>query len=154
MDTKINELELKRAGAYEGLLKQVEFMAVGQEKLQRETHKLISALKAPTVRGRWGEIQLKRVVELAGMVEYCDFVQQEEVTGEYGRQRPDMVIRLPGHKSDCGRFQGTHCRLSGSDVRHRGDVRNSKMRGHARQVKTHIAKLAGKSYWTTIRFYA
>lgn len=152
VDLKINELEEKRAGAYEGLVKQVEFMSIGQEKLQRETNKLISALKMPTVRGRWGEIQLKRVVEVAGMVEYCDFTQQEEVASESGRQRPDMVIRLPGNKIivvDSKTPLADYLEaLDSSDE----DVKKQKMIGHAKQVKTHITQLAGKAYWSQFDF--
>ncbi|NLI91916.1 MAG: DNA recombination protein RmuC [Peptococcaceae bacterium] len=152
VDVKINELEQKRAGAYEGLIKQVEFMTIGQEKLQRETNKLISALKAPTVRGRWGEIQLKRVVEVAGMVEYCDFVQQEEVSNENGRQRPDMIIRLPGNKIIVVDSKAPLADYLEAIDATDDEMKNLKMLGHARQVKNHITKLAGKSYWTQFDF--
>ncbi len=152
VDGKINELEQKRAGAYEGIIKQVEFMAIGQEKLQRETNKLVSALKAPTVRGRWGEIQLKRVVEIAGMVEHCDFVQQEEVTNEYGKQRPDMVIRLPGKKTIVIDSKAPLADYLKAVETTDEEIRNQKMLGHAKQVKNHITKLASKSYWTQFDF--
>lgn len=152
VDSKINELEQKRAGAYEGLLKQVEFMAIGQEKLQRETHKLISALKSPTVRGRWGEIQLKRVVEVAGMVEYCDFRQQEEVCTGDNRQRPDMVIRLPGNKIIVVDSKAPLADYLEAMDATEDEIRNNKMLGHAKQVKSHINKLASKSYWTQFDF--
>jgi len=153
VDSKINELEQKRAGAYEGLLKQVEFMAIGQEKLQRETNKLISALKSPTVRGRWGEIQLKRVVEVAGMVEYCDFRQQEEVSSaDSSKQRPDMVIRLPGNKIIVVDSKAPLADYLEAMDATEDETRNLKMLGHARQVKSHITKLASKSYWTQFDF--
>jgi len=152
VDVKINELEQKRAGAYEGLLKQVELMALGQEKLQRETNKLINALKTPSVRGRWGEIQLKRVVEVAGMVEYCDFTQQEEVTGESGRQRPDMVIRLPGGKTIVVDSKAPLADYLEALDAVDEDQRKLKMLGHARQVKSHVQKLASKTYWTQFDF--
>lgn len=152
VDLKINELEQKRAGAYEGLLKQVEYMALGQEKLQRETYKLISALKSPTVRGRWGEIQLQRVVELAGMLEYCDFFQQEEVSNESGRQRPDMVIRLPGNKIIVVDSKAPLIDYLEAVDALDEDIKRTKLLGHARQVKNHITKLAGKSYWNQFDF--
>jgi DNA recombination protein RmuC len=146
VDSKINELEQKRAGAYEGLIKQVEIMAVGQETLQRETAKLNTALKAPTVRGRWGEIQLQRVVEVAGMLEYCDFVQQEAVSGEAGRQRPDMIIRLPGKKIIVVDSKAPLADYLEAAEASDDQVRKLKMAGHARQVKNHIISLASKSY--------
>ncbi|RNC29633.1 MAG: hypothetical protein AWM53_00249 [Candidatus Dichloromethanomonas elyunquensis] len=152
VDGKINELEQKRAGAYEGLVKQIEYMAIGQEKLQRETNKLISALKAPTVRGRWGEIQLKRVVEVAGMIEYCDFAQQEEVISENGRQRPDMIIRLPGNKIIVVDSKAPLADYLEAIDTADDEVKNFKMLGHARQVKSHITKLASKSYWSQFNF--
>jgi DNA recombination protein RmuC len=152
VDLKINELEQKRAGAYEGLLKQVENMAFGQEKLQRETLKLTSALKSPTVRGRWGEIQLQRVVELAGMVEYCDFYQQEEVGGESGRQRPDMIIRLPGNKTIVVDSKAPLADYLEAVEALDEDHKRTKLSGHARQVKNHITKLAAKSYWNQFDF--
>lgn len=152
VDGKINELEQKRAGAYEGLMKQVEYMALGQEKLQRETNRLITALKAPTVRGRWGEIQLKRVVELAGMVEYCDFVQQVEVHNDSGRQRPDMIIRLPGNKTIVVDSKAPLADYLEAVDAADDDLKKLKMLGHARQVRNHVMKLAGKSYWTQFDF--
>ena len=147
VDIKINELEQKRVGAYEGLLKQIEIMAIGQENLQRETNKLVSALKSPSVRGRWGEIQLRRVVELAGMVEYCDYYQQEQVDSGVGILRPDMIIRLPGKKiivvdSKVPLTDYLQALEATDEIQ-----RNEKLSGHAKQVRNHIIKLSSKSYW-------
>ena len=95
----LSELEASRRGAYAGLSEQVRGLAEAQQVLRVETAQLTSALKAPAVRGRWGELQLRRVVELAGMVAHCDFDEQVHTVGEGGALRPDMVIRMPGNGS-------------------------------------------------------
>ena len=99
VDLKIQALETARAGAYSGLTEQVKSLIEMQQGLRTETSNLVRALRTPNVRGRWGEIQLKRVVEMAGMMDHCDFYEQQSAHTEDGPLRPDLLVRLPGSRN-------------------------------------------------------
>src|SRR5215469_5241723 len=99
VDARIRELESARAGAYAGLQEQVRSLIETQQQLRSETGRLVTALRTPNVRGNWGELQLRRVVEMAGMLDHCDFYSQTVVMGEEGRLRPDLLVRLPSAKT-------------------------------------------------------
>ena len=150
VDSEIKDAERRRVQDGASLLQRVASLdAVGKE-LQSETRRLVDALKRPGVRGRWGELQLKRVVELAGMLDHCDFVEQTTIDGNDRRVRPDVIIRLPGGKQvivDAKAPLDAYLRaLDAPDEA----SRQALLLEHARQVRTHLTQLGAKSYFTDV----
>jgi DNA recombination protein RmuC len=147
VDTTLKGIEEKRIEAYTGLKEQVKMLTESQKALQTETSNLVNALRKPDVLGRWGEIQLKRVVEMAGMLEHCDFYQQQSVSSEEGMLRPDLLVQLPGGKNIVVDSKVPLTAFLDAIDETEKETRLSKMKDHARLVKTHITSLSKKSYF-------
>jgi DNA recombination protein RmuC len=149
VDDRIHELEKERAGAYGELREQITQMSATQQQLRSETANLVKALRNSNTRGQWGELQLKRIVELAGMKNYCDFQEQASVATEEGKHRPDMIIKMPtGHtivvdaKAPMGGFLDAH--EAGDDA-----ARKTCFVRHAQQLRAHIGILSQKAYFNS-----
>jgi DNA recombination protein RmuC len=147
-DEKTQALDRERQRAYGTLTEQVKALAEGQERLRTETGGLRTALRAPHVRGRWGEIQLRRVVELAGMLPHCDFEEQTTATDADGRLlRPDLVVKLPGGKHIVIDAKVALDAYLDSLEAEDENARRAHAQRHARQLRDHITKLGAKRYW-------
>lgn len=149
VETNVQTLEHARQRAYGEIRTELDTLRTGQERLRTETGNLVTALRAPHVRGRWGEIQLRRVVELAGMLPHCDFDEQPTTTDEDGRSlRPDLIVRLPGAKSivvDSKVPLVAYLEAVRDDLGE--DERRRHLVDHARHVREHIQRLGQKAYW-------
>jgi DNA recombination protein RmuC len=145
-EAQVQEMEKARAGAYQGIVSQVQSLTELQERVRQSTEQLKTALRSPIQRGRWGEMQLRRVVELAGMLEYCDIAEQKTLFGETNL-RPDLTVRLPNQcqvivdakVSLEAYLRATEAESEAERARHLAD--------HARQVRNHVKSLGEKAYW-------
>lgn len=147
LDFHQRELEKRREGAYASLSKQVEALALSEKELRKEAALLSQALRSPQVRGSWGEMHLRRVVELAGLVNNCDFFEQKTFTSEGKIYRPDLVVRLPGER--CIAIDAKTPLDSFLDASDAGDdaLRKKKLQDHALSLRKHIKDLSSKEYW-------
>ncbi len=148
----LREMERERQTAYGGLKQLVEAMSESQQTLVGETRHLTQALRNPQVRGRWGEMTLRRVAELAGMVENCDFVEQPTLTEESGHLRPDMVVNLPSRRRiavDAKTPLNAYLEAIEAD---NDEARSSALKQHSRQVRDRAKELANKSYWASLDY--
>src|SRR5262249_32408295 len=150
VDREIRDAERRRLQSGTELMERIAALDVAGQSLREETRRLTDALKRPGVRGRWGELQLKRAVELAGMVEHCHFSEQETISGENGRIRPDVIVHLPGGKHvivDAKVPLDAYLRaLEAPDE----ETRQKLLADHARQVRTHVGQLSSKGYFDKI----
>lgn len=147
LEAHSRELEVSRVGAYESVLTEIKNIRTSHVDLRKETTQLVQALRAPKVRGNWGEMQLRRCVEFAGMVQYASFDVEQFVRGEEVSIRPDMVVKLPNGRSiivDAKTPLDSFLQASGCEDEVQRTIH---MVAHARQVKSHLASLSGKAYW-------
>ena len=147
VESQLTTVEKARTEAYAELREQVKSMGQASEQLRLETNQLVTALRAPQVRGRWGEMQLRRVVESAGMVEHCDFDEQPSVQTDDGLLRPDLVVRMAGGKNVVVDAKVPVVGWLEAMEAREDDKRNARLDAHVRHVRDHIDALAAKQYW-------
>lgn len=147
VDEKIGALERAREHAYGEIRQQFTNMAEVQTQLRDETTNLVKALRQPHVRGRWGEIQLRRVVEMAGMMLHCDFVEQQSADGDDGKLRPDLIVKLPGGRQIVVDSKAPISAYMEAHEATTDELRKVKILLHAQLMRRHLEALARKSYW-------
>ena len=144
---QISELEKARSEAYGGIKSQLESMQLNQKSLTQETQNLVKALRRPEVRGQWGEITLRRLVELAGMVEHCDFVEQVHTVGDDQTIRPDMIVNMPDQRQLVVDVKTPLDAYLAAVEAENDAQRKLGLERHAKNVRGHIRMLASKAYW-------
>lgn len=146
VDGKLESLEKSRRESHGGLLAHLKTVTEGQDQLRRETSSLVTALRAPATRGRWGELQLKRVCEMAGMIEHCDFEQQSSADTDEGRVRPDLIVKLPGGMNVVVDAKVPLEAYLNALEAEDDDIRNAHLQTYGRHVRDHLRKLGAKAY--------
>jgi DNA recombination protein RmuC len=149
-DEGMQQLERERVRSYTALTEQMKHLATSHDQLQKETRSLVTALRSPQTRGRWGELQLRRVVEMAGMLERCDFSEQVTSDGDAGRMRPDMVVHLPGGKNVAVDAKVPMQAFLDANEADDESVRRLHLASHGRQMKAHVDALSRKEYWKRV----
>ena len=147
-EAQVLALERERREAFASLRTQIESLSGGQVQLQRETRNLVTALRRPEVRGRWGELSLRRLVELAGLTEHCDFTEQVRVTGEDGTLRPDLVVHMPDARDLVVDAKTPLDAYLAALEAASDEERAQALKRHAQQVEARVRDLAAKSYWS------
>lgn len=147
LDTEVRALEKERKCSEQALKAQLHLLIENERQLKAETSKLVKALHSPTARGRWGEIQLKRVVELAGMLAYCDFLEQPQEQDNEGKYRPDLIVQLPGGRQVVIDAKAPLDAYLDAIQIANPEEKEAKLKEHARRVRAHVAALSKKGYW-------
>jgi DNA recombination protein RmuC len=147
VDGALQQAERNRVGTQSTLTEQLRSLQTAQQALQTETGRLVQALRSPNVRGQWGELQLRRVVEAAGMLEYCDFDVKESVAADGVRLTPDLIVRLPGGKNVVVDAKVPSSAYLDAMEAEDESTREGRLKDHARQVRDHVVRLANKTYW-------
>lgn len=147
LDDEVKQLEKERRGEREALKEQIKMLSESEQQLQKETANLVKALRLPDVRGKWGEMQLKRVVEMAGMINFCDFVEQQSYKEDNKDMRPDMIIKLPAGREVIIDAKAPFTAFLDANQEKDEDAKWELLQKHAKHLKHHIQALGKKSYW-------
>jgi len=150
VDAKLKEVEKSRVDDSANMRSLLGLVGHTQQQLQQETQNLVRALRSPGVRGQWGEVQLRKVVELSGMLDHCDFDEQPTIFSDGGRMRPDMIINLPGGRTIVVDAKAPLEAFLDAQAATEDGIRSGKLADHVRQVKEHVRKLGEKSYWDAL----